>query len=113
MDISARMLIGEHPRIGALDVCPFVPLRGVSIDECVELAKEFGEKLAAEFHVPVYFYECAQKQEHRKTIRQIREMEYEGLQEKVRRSYSITEILRMRNVTLLLVQCNSQGVKVS
>ncbi len=43
---------GEHPRLGALDVCPFIPVRGVSMEECVECAKEFAERLANEFGVP-------------------------------------------------------------
>jgi glutamate formiminotransferase len=44
--------VGEHPRLGALDVCPFIPVRGVTMDDCVECAKEFGERLALELGVP-------------------------------------------------------------
>lgn len=45
-------MLGEHPRMGALDVCPFIPVQNVSMEECVECAKEFGEKLALELGVP-------------------------------------------------------------
>lgn len=55
----------------------------MAIEECVKLAEEFGEKLAEKFNVPVYFYERMQEKEYRKTTRQIREKEYEGLQERV------------------------------
>ena len=44
--------VGEHPRLGALDVCPFIPVQGVTMEECVECAKEFGERLAMELGVP-------------------------------------------------------------
>ena len=46
------MISGEHPRIGALDVCPFIPVKNVSMEDCVECAKEFGERLATELGVP-------------------------------------------------------------
>ena len=63
---AARQLIdmsrhhGAHPRMGALDVCPFVPVTGVSIDECVEIAKWAAGRIAAELSVPVYLYEHAE-----------------------------------------------------
>ena len=75
---------GSHPRIGALDVCPFVPVANVSMEECVECARDFSRQLAEELQVPVYLYECAQEKEYRKSLGQIREGEYEGLREKVR-----------------------------
>ena len=46
------MLLGEHPRIGVMDVCPFIPVRNVTMDDCVECAREFAERLAMELHVP-------------------------------------------------------------
>ena len=51
---------GEHPRLGALDVCPFIPVRGVTMEECVECAKEFAERLANEFGVPgiMFHFDC-------------------------------------------------------
>jgi len=44
--------LGEHPRMGAMDVCPFIPVRGVTMKECIECAREFSERLALELHVP-------------------------------------------------------------
>jgi glutamate formiminotransferase / formiminotetrahydrofolate cyclodeaminase len=81
--IDMRRHQGEHPRIGALDVCPFVPVADVSMEECVLCATEFGRRLAAELSVPVYLYEAAAKAAHRKTLRQIRDGEYEGLTAKL------------------------------
>lgn len=75
---------GEHPRLGALDVCPFIPVQGVEIEECIYCAKKFGEKLAAELKVPVYLYGHASEKEHRKTLPQIRAGEYEDLPEKLK-----------------------------
>lgn len=82
--IDMRNHKGEHPRIGALDVCPFVPVSNVTMEECVECAKEFGRRLAEELNVPVYLYEYAQTLEYRKKLSQIREGEYEGLKEKIK-----------------------------
>ncbi|MCX7909906.1 MAG: glutamate formimidoyltransferase [Ignavibacteria bacterium] len=83
--IDMRKHKGEHPRIGALDVCPFVPVANVSMEECVECSKEFGKRLAEELSVPVYLYEFAQPLEYRKKLPQIREGEYEGLPEKIKK----------------------------
>jgi glutamate formiminotransferase/formiminotetrahydrofolate cyclodeaminase len=80
-----RRPTGEHPRVGALDVCPFVPVAGVSMDDCVGLANAFGERLAAELAVPVYLYGHAARAEHRRTLQQIRAGEYEALGERVLR----------------------------
>lgn len=77
--IDMRRHKGEHPRLGALDVCPFVPVSGVTMDDCVACAHEFGRRAAAELGIPVYLYEAAATQPHRKALRQIREGEYEGL----------------------------------
>src|SRR5436190_9838997 len=84
--IDMRTHRGEHARIGALDVCPFVPVSGVSMEECVACALEFGRRLAEELGVPVYLYEEAARQQHRRTLRQIRAGEYEGLAEKIARA---------------------------
>lgn len=83
--IDMRRHRGEHPRMGAMDVCPFVPVSGVTMEECVECAREFGRRAAAELGIPVYLYEAAATQSHRKSLKQIREGEYEGLAEKIRR----------------------------
>ncbi|KYQ90707.1 formimidoyltransferase-cyclodeaminase [Tieghemostelium lacteum] len=75
---------GEHPRMGALDVCPFVPVRDVTMEDCVNCAKEFGRRVADELKVPIFLYEEASTQPHRKQLRQIRQGEYEGLKEKLK-----------------------------
>ncbi|XP_023223921.1 formimidoyltransferase-cyclodeaminase-like isoform X2 [Centruroides sculpturatus] len=74
---------GEHPRLGALDVCPFIPVQGVEMEECIYCARKFAEKLAAELKVPVYLYGYAAQHEYRKTVPQIRCGEYEGILEKI------------------------------
>lgn len=83
--IDMRRHQGEHARLGALDVCPFVPVCGVTMDDCVACAREFGRRAAEELGVPVYLYEAAATQAHRRTLRQIRAGEYEGLGEKIAR----------------------------
>ncbi len=70
---------GEHPRFGALDVCPFVPVAGVSMAECVTLAETFGRRLGEELGVPVYLYEHAARKEFRRKLPDVRQGEYEGL----------------------------------
>ncbi len=74
---------GEHPRIGAVDVVPFVPVAGVTMEECVELSKQFGKRVGNELGVPVYLYEEASTNPDRKAMRQIRSGEYEGLKDKI------------------------------
>ena len=81
--IDMRQQSGEHPRVGAMDVCPFVPVAGVTMDDCVDLARAFGERVAAELGVPVYLYGHAAKADHRRTLRQIRAGEYEALAERI------------------------------
>ncbi|NXY00182.1 FTCD cyclodeaminase, partial [Centropus bengalensis] len=74
---------GEHPRMGALDVCPFVPVLNVTMEECIACAHVFGQRLAAELGVPVYLYGEAAQEESRKTLPAIRAGEYEALPEKL------------------------------
>jgi len=81
--IDMRAQQGEHPRVGALDVCPFVPVSGVTMDDCVALANEFGRRAAEELAVPVFLYGHAARADHRRTLQQIRAGEYEGLAERV------------------------------
>ena len=83
--IDMRAHRGEHARMGALDVCPFVPVSGVTLEECVALARDFGRRAAEELAIPVYLYEAAASQPHRRTLSQIRAGEYEGLPEKIAR----------------------------
>ena len=81
--IDMRKQKGEHPRVGAMDVCPFVPVSDVTMDDCIALANAFGARAAAELGIPVYLYGYAAKAEHRRTLQQIRAGEYEGLGERI------------------------------
>ncbi len=81
--IDMRKHEGAHPRMGALDVCPFVPVANVTMEECVELSKQFGKRAAEELGIPIYLYEEAQTQDYRKKLPQIREGEYEGFADKI------------------------------
>jgi glutamate formiminotransferase/formiminotetrahydrofolate cyclodeaminase len=74
---------GAHPRMGALDVCPFVPVAGLTMEDCVALARRFGESLGAELGVPVYLYEFAATRPERKSLADIRAGEYEALPAKL------------------------------
>jgi glutamate formiminotransferase / formiminotetrahydrofolate cyclodeaminase len=84
--IDMRNHHGEHPRIGAVDVVPFVPVAGVTMEECVELSKQFGKRVGEELGVPVYLYEEASTNPDRKAMRQIRSGEYEGLKDKIKKA---------------------------
>ena len=75
---------GEHPRIGAVDVVPFVPISGVTMSDCVQLANMFGKRVASELNIPIYLYEFASRSPHRKNLSDIRRGEYEGLTEKLK-----------------------------
>ena len=69
--------------MGALDVCPFIPIRGVTVEECVAVSRKFASLLAAALEVPVFLYGSASRSSYRTTMPQIRAGEYEGLEEKV------------------------------
>ena len=75
---------GEHPRIGALDVLPFVPIAGVTMEDCVRLARETGKRIADELGIPVYLYEAAATRPDRKALPNLRKGEYEGLRAEIR-----------------------------
>jgi len=74
---------GEHHRMGALDVCPFIPVANVTMAECVALSKEFGQRAADELGVPVYLYEASAAQDYRRKLPQIREGQYEAVKERI------------------------------
>lgn len=74
---------GEHPRIGAIDVLPFVPLKGVMMEDCVELARRAGERIASELGVPVYLYGCAAVRPERENLANVRRGQFEGLREEI------------------------------
>ena len=79
LEIDMRSHKGEHPRLGAVDVVPFVPLAGVTMDECVALAHAFGREVAQRHEVPVYFYARAATRPERVRLPDIRKPQYEGL----------------------------------
>ena len=82
--IDLRRHQGEHPRMGAVDVVPFIPLRGSSTEDCVKLAREAGAEIAERFGVPVYLYEEAATAEHRRNLADVRKGQFEGFAEKMR-----------------------------
>jgi glutamate formiminotransferase / 5-formyltetrahydrofolate cyclo-ligase len=82
--IDLRNHRGEHPRIGALDVVPFIPLEGVTMEDCVRLARTVGQEIAQAFSIPVFLYEEAASAPHRSGLEDVRRGEFEGLQEKLK-----------------------------
>jgi glutamate formiminotransferase len=74
---------GEHPRMGAVDVVPFIPIRGATVEECVVLSRRVGEQIARRFGVPVYLYEDSASSERRRNLAEIRKGEFEGFAEKM------------------------------
>lgn len=81
--IDLRQHRGEHPRVGATDVLPFVPVRGVTMENCVALAHEAGERIANELHIPVYFYERAARRAYRVNLEDVRRGGFELLREEI------------------------------
>jgi len=81
--IDLRQHSGEHPRLGAVDVVPFVPIEGVTMKDCVALANEVAQEVASRFQVPVYLYEEASSNPARKNLEDIRRGEFEGLAAKM------------------------------
>jgi len=82
--IDMRRQKGAHSRIGATDVCPFVPVSGVTMEDCIQLARQLGERVAKELGIPVYLYEEAAEKPERRNLANIRVGEYEGLSEKLK-----------------------------
>ncbi len=77
---------GEHPRMGATDVCPLVPISGISMEETAEFAKQLAKRVGEELQIPVYLYEAAQDDKKRSNLSVIREGEYEGFAEKIKKA---------------------------
>ncbi len=75
---------GEHPRMGATDVVPFVPVRGVSMKDCVEIARTYGGEVGEKLKIPVYLYEYAASRPDRKNLAAVRKGEYEALPDKLK-----------------------------
>ena len=74
---------GEHPRMGATDVCPLIPLQDVTMKECVKYSNILGKKVGTELGIPVFLYENSSKNNERKNLSNIRKGEYEGMEEKL------------------------------
>jgi glutamate formiminotransferase len=82
-DIDMDAHEGEHPRIGAVDVIPFIPLASTTMDDCVELARTFGARIAARFDLPVYLYARAALRPDREKLADVRRGQYEGLKAEI------------------------------
>ena len=81
--IDMRLHHGAHPRMGATDVVPFVPVEGVTMEDCADLARRLGERVARELAIPVYLYEAAASRPERSNLAEVRKGEYEGLEMKL------------------------------
>jgi glutamate formiminotransferase/formiminotetrahydrofolate cyclodeaminase len=82
--IDMRTHKGEHPRMGAMDVCPFIPVANVSMEACVQISKTFGRLAAEALGVPIFLYEESAVQAYRRKLPQVRQGEYEGLAERLK-----------------------------
>ncbi len=82
--IDMRKHKGAHPRMGATDVCPFVPVEGVTMEDCVKISEEVAQRVGEELKIPVYLYEESARTPERKNLATIRQGEYEGLPEKLK-----------------------------
>ncbi|MEW6051079.1 MAG: glutamate formimidoyltransferase [Candidatus Zixiibacteriota bacterium] len=81
--IDMRTHKGEHPRMGACDVCPFIPLFEMEIDEAIELANKLGKRVGEELQIPVYLYEDAASSPKRRNLANVRSGEYEGIRDTI------------------------------
>jgi glutamate formiminotransferase/formiminotetrahydrofolate cyclodeaminase len=82
--IDMRKHHGAHPRMGATDVCPFVPVEGVTMEDCVQISKEVGQRVGEELGISVYLYELSAQHPDRQNLANIRQGEYEGLEKKLK-----------------------------
>ncbi|MBX9686302.1 MAG: glutamate formimidoyltransferase, partial [Candidatus Obscuribacterales bacterium] len=85
--IDMRQHQGEHPRIGATDVCPFIPISGLSMEDCAELARKLGKRVGEELGIPVYLYAEAAAVAERRNLADIRQGEYEALEERMKNGF--------------------------
>ncbi|MGN0711275.1 MAG: glutamate formimidoyltransferase [Anaerovoracaceae bacterium] len=76
--------VGEHPRMGCVDVMPFIPIKEATTEDCVELSKRVGERIAKEADLPVFLYESSATAPHRENLAKIRKGQFEGMAEKVK-----------------------------
>jgi len=82
LDMTAHS--GAHPRMGATDVCPFIPVEGVTMEECADIARKVGRRIGEELEIPVFLYEEAALTEERRNLASVRKGEYEGLEERLK-----------------------------
>lgn len=82
--IDMRKHAGAHPRFGATDVCPFIPIANASMEDCIACAKKLGERVGKELKIPVYLYEYAASAPYRKNLASVRAGEYEGIAQKIK-----------------------------
>ena len=82
--IDMRVHKGAHPRMGATDVCPLVPIQGVSIDECIEYSHKLAEKVGEKLKIPIFMYEKSAINKSRRNLANIRKGEYEGMTQKLK-----------------------------
>ena len=82
--IDLRSHQGEHPRVGAVDVVPFIPIEGASMKDCVAVARQVGQAVAERFQIPVFLYEEAATAPHRRNLEEVRRGQFEGLAERMR-----------------------------
>ena len=82
IDMSTQK--GEHPRMGATDVCPLIPLQNVTMNECIELSKKLGKRVWEELSIPVFLYENSASSKERKNLSNIRKGQYEGMKSKIK-----------------------------
>jgi len=81
--IDLNMHTGQHPRMGAIDVLPFVPIAGVTLEDCVEIANRVGSRISKELKIPVYMYEAAARKPERKNLENVRRGQFEGLKKDI------------------------------
>lgn len=82
--IDLNRHVGQHPRMGAVDVIPFIPIKGCTMDEAIALSKEVGEQIATLYQVPVFLYEKSATAPHRENLAVVRKGEFEGMAEKIK-----------------------------
>ena len=82
--LDMRQHSGTHPRMGATDVCPFIPISGVTVEECIEISKQVGERVGNELGIPIYLYEKSAQKPEREKLPTVRKGEYEGFAEKLK-----------------------------
>ncbi len=82
--IDMRKHSGAHPRFGATDVCPFIPIANATMEDCIDCANELGKRVGNQLNIPVYLYEFAATSAHRKNLASVRAGEYEGIAEKIK-----------------------------